>query len=367
MLKIADPVLESLASRTLKECLPVSDNIKKAPVAPLEAFGRLACGIASWLELQTLLGTEEQKRKHYVSMFHEALDAATDPKSADYMIFTMHGGNRQPLVDAAFLCHAVLRAPNSIVNLMDSRVKQNLVAALHEARKIEPHNSNWLMFSAMIETGLFLLTSQCDRQRINRCVMTMWEWYLGDGTYGDGPEFAFDYYNSFVIQPMLVDIISTFPDLFPNMVETAKRRAQRYAAILEHMISPEGTYPLVGRSICYRFGAFQLLSQVALQHFLPESLPPAQVRCALTAVIRRTLRCNNCFDSNGWLVPGIVGRQPGLMERYINTGSLYLCTAVYLPLGLPATDPFWSTPNETWTSKKIYQGENINADHALKA
>ncbi len=30
------------------------------------------------------------------------------------------------------------------------------------------------------------------------------EWYKGDGWYGDGPDFHLDYYNSFVIQPMMM-------------------------------------------------------------------------------------------------------------------------------------------------------------------
>ena len=34
-------------------------------------------------------------------------------------------------------------------------------------------------------------------------------WYKGDGVYGDGPPFHWDYYNSFVIQPMLLNILAT--------------------------------------------------------------------------------------------------------------------------------------------------------------
>ncbi len=55
------------------------------------------------------------------------------------------------------------------------------------------------------------------------------------------------------------------------------------------MISPEGTYPIIGRSVAYRFGAFQALSQVALRKELPLYIAPGQVRCALTAVMKRQL------------------------------------------------------------------------------
>ena len=33
------------------------------------------------------------------------------------------------------------------------------------------------------------------------------EWYLSDGWYSDGPEFALDYYNSYVIHPMYVEVL----------------------------------------------------------------------------------------------------------------------------------------------------------------
>jgi hypothetical protein len=71
------------------------------------------------------------------------------------------------------------------------------------------------------------------------------------------------------------------------------------------------------------------------------------------------------FDGNGWLQIGFCGHQPALGESYISTGSLYLCSAGLLPLGLPPTDEFWSAPAERWTAQKLWSGENLPADHAI--
>jgi hypothetical protein len=98
---------------------------------------------------------------------------------------------------------------------------------------------------------------------------------------------------------------------------------------------------------------------------LPENLNPAQVRCALTAVMRRMMEAPGTFDENGWLRIGFCGHQPALAENYISTGSLYLCANGLLPLGLPAADPFWSGPPARWTSQKLWSGESLPADHAL--
>ena len=72
------------------------------------------------------------------------------------------------------------------------------------------------------------------------------------------------------------------------------------------------------------------------------------------------------FDKNGWLRIGYTGSQIRMSEDYINTGSLYLCTAAFLPLGLPATDPFWSAPYRDWTAKKAWAGQDVGADHAIR-
>jgi hypothetical protein len=89
------------------------------------------------------------------------------------------------------------------------------------------------------------------------------------------------------------------------------------------------------------------------------------VRAALTAVIRRQMEAPDVFDDTGWLRIGFAGRQPGIGERYISTGSLYLCSVGLLPLGLPLDDPFWSAPETAWTSQRIWAGEDLPCDHAL--
>jgi hypothetical protein len=149
------------------------------------------------------------------------------------------------------------------------------------------------------------------------------------------------------------------------MVSKVEPRARRYAAILERLVAPDGSFPAIGRSIAYRCGAFHLLAQMALRHALPEEVTPAQTRGALTAVIRRTLEAPDTFDRDGWLRIGLCGHQPAAGETYISTGSLYLCAVGFLPLGLPATDDFWTAAAQPWTSVRVWSGQTFPIDHAL--
>jgi hypothetical protein len=135
--------------------------------------------------------------------------------------------------------------------------------------------------------------------------------------------------------------------------------------VLERLIAPDGTFPPLGRSIAYRFGAMQVLAQMALRRTLPDGVSPAQVRGALTAVIRRTMEMAGTFDDQGWLRIGFAGHQPGAGERYISTGSLYLCAVGLLPLGLPPSDDFWSAAAQPWTSVRAWSGQPFPIDRAL--
>jgi hypothetical protein len=186
--------------------------------------------------------------------------------------------------------------------------------------------------------------------------------------FSDGNNFAFDYYNSYVIQPFLAAIVGVVKDktvIYDWFIPTLDKINKRYAEIQERLINADGSYPATGRSIVYRGAAFQHLADMALRKQLPASLKPAQVRGALTAVIKRTLDAPDTFNSDGWLNIGVAGSQPDLADFYITTGSLYICTNIFLPLGLPESDEFWADPPEPWTAVKIWSGGDAQADHAL--
>jgi hypothetical protein len=367
--RIADPVMNCLSNETLRKNMPVEcspGNIEsRREVTYLEAFGRLMAGISPWLELGEESTTEGHLRKKYIELTRKCLSVSVNPESVDYMNFTKGG---QPLVDAAFLSHGLLRGFKQLWLPMEVKTKKNLIDSLKSTRSMKPGYNNWLLFSAMIEAFLLKSGNEWDPMRIDFAIKKHLEWYKGDGIYGDGSDFHWDYYNSFVIQPMMLDIIKILVEHGyekDELYQLILSRAKRYAAIQERLISPEGTFPAIGRSLAYRFGAFQLLSQISLLNQLPEELTPGQVRSALSSVIQKMISAPGTFDQNGWLTIGFCGHQPGIGETYISTGSLYLCTTGMVALGLPADHSFWTSPSSDWTSRKIWQGTDLKNDHAL--
>jgi hypothetical protein len=369
--RIAGPVLTSLAEGKLKEKMPIvlskyTDNAtQRAKVAYLEAFGRTLCGMAPWLNGEGGSKDEVDMRNRYRQLSLKAIANAVNPLSKDYMLWE----GSQPLVDASFLAFGMIRCP-WLWDHLDATVKQQLIAALKTTRAVIPVYSNWILFSAMIEAFFCKYGLEYDVVRIEYAIREFaHHWYIGDGVFSDGLGYRWDYYNSIVIHPELaciLDVIKSKTRAYDWFVPRLDTINKRYAVLLERHIHTDGSYPVTGRSIVYRGAVFHHLSDISLRRKLPQSLGPAQVRGALTAVIKRTLESPFTFTKDGWLEIGLYGGQPGLADVYITTGSLYICMNIFTALGLPETDQFWSAPAEPWTSVKVWSGIDVPADHALE-
>lgn len=374
--KIAAPVLSNMSEGKLQqnmlvEVSPTWDG-RDVKVTYMEAFGRLMAGLAPWLSLPDDDTAEGKQRKQLREWALKSYAHAVDPESPDYLLWRNKG---QPLVDAAYIANSFLRAPEQLWEPLDDITKQRYIYEFQQLRRIDTPYTNWLLFSAMVETFLLSVDAQYDQYRIHSALRKIEEWYVGDGWYSDGEHFAFDYYNSYVIQPMYVEVLQVLVDRQTRLrdknldsvkrnLERAKTRMQRYGVILERFISPEGTMPVFGRSITYRTGTLQPLALLCLREELPESLPKGQVRAAMTAAVKKIFSAESNFNEKGFLTLGYCGHQPEISDWYTNNGSMYLTSLSFLPLGLPANHPFWTDAPQPWTTKKAYSGMNFPKDKA---
>lgn len=371
--QMAAPVLSNMSEGKLQENMlvelsPTWDGRDKR-VTYMEYFGRLMAGLAPWLSLPDDDTAEGKQRKQLREWALKSYAQSVDPESKDYLLWRKEG---QPLVDAAYIAESFLRGYDALWVPLDDLTKQRYIAEFQQLRRVDPPYTNWLLFSSTVECFLKKAGAQTDYYRITSALRKVDEWYVGDGWYSDGEDFAFDYYNSFVIHPMYVECLEVMTNggkqniwnvkggNFPN----ALKRMQRFGMILERFVSPEGTFPVFGRSITYRTGVLQPLALLSLRGWLPKELPAGQVRAAMTAVIQRMFGDNRNFNAEGYLTLGFNGSQPNISDWYTNNGSLYLASLAFLPLGLPADAPFWTDAPQPWTSKKAWGGEDFPKDHA---
>lgn len=401
MYQMAEPVMKNMAEGKLQQVMDTAGGNKSLELSPtwdnrdkkvayMEAFGRLLAGLAPWLNLPDDDSAESAKRRQLRRWTRQAIINAVDPQSPDRLGWE-NGG--QTLVDAAYVVEGLFRGYDSLWVPLPKETKDLYIKELKGLRRYDPPYTNWLLFIAMEESFLMYVGADYDAYRIKMALAKIEEWYIGDGIYSDGPSFAFDYYNSYVIQPMYMECLEMIAARQPNntylifgktndkvrgaknRLQEVTKRMQKWSVILERFISPEGTFPVVGRSIPYRMATLQPLALLAWRKQLPKELHEGQVRSALTAVANRmfygqlenpaknapTLSKN--YNSGGFLTIGFVGPHPNVADWYTNNGSLYMTSLAFMPLGLPATDSFWTAPYEKWTSKKAWEGDDFPKDH----
>ena len=372
--QMAEPVLEPMSRGELKkrfalELSPTWDGRDPA-VAYLECFGRLMSGIAPWLALPADDSAEGRLRGRLQQQALQSYANSVDPKSLDYLTWKGHG---QALVDSAYFTNALMRAPKVLWEPLDAATKARIVAEIKGLRRIEVPYINWLLFAAMNEAWLLSIGEESDPMRMNGAIRKINEWYVGDGWIKDGQDFHFDYYCSYVMYPMLIEILEVlvarkgpFWNAKPeDLLAQATKRAQRYCEHLERFVGPQGSYPPIGRSLTYRTAVFQPLALLAWRKQLPASLPEGQVRAALHAVHVAIWDGPGNFTKDGFLTIGFRGHQPELGDWYSNNGSMYITTEGFLALGLPASDSFWTAPAQAWTQKLAFAGQAFPKDYAV--
>ncbi len=369
--QIAYPVLSNMAEGNLKKnmLVEVSPNWdgRNKDVTYMETFGRLMAGIAPWLSLPDDDSEEGKMRKELREMALKSYKNAVDPDSPDCLLWQ---GEGQILVDAAYIAESFIRAYDALWMPLDDVTKSRYIERFKHLRTIDPPYTNWLLFSSILESFMAKAGSDYDQYRVNSAIRKMEEWYVGDGWYADGPDFAFDYYSSYVFHPMYLETLQNMKDAkartrihYPKYYDRALKRAQKYSIVLERMISPEGTFPVFGRSIPYRMATMQPLALMAWYGKLPAGLTNGQVRNALTSVMHSMYDGKENFNDAGFLTIGFAGRQPNIADWYTNNGSLYMTSLAFLPLGLPASHPFWTDAPKPTTNQKAWSGKPFPKDH----
>ena len=369
--KMAQPVLENMAQGKLQQNMltefsPSFDN-RNRKVVYMETFGRLMAGIAPWLALPDDATAESRQRKQLRERALASYRNAVDPTSPDYLCWGVSGQN---LVDAAYIAESFLRAYDTLWQPLDTLTKQRYFKEFQKLRRIDPPYTNWLLFSSVIESFLAKAGGGYDEFRVNMACRKVEEWYVGDGWYADGPVFAFDYYSSYVFHAMYLETLQAMIDAkmntridYSKYHERALKRAQKYAIILERFISPEGTFPVIGRSTPYRLAAMQPLALLAWYQKMPKELTNGQIRAALTQVMHRMFDHQQNYNQKGFLTIGFCGSQPETADWYTNNGSLYMTSLAFMPLGLSANHPFWTDAPQPWTQVKAWNGRPFPKDH----
>ena len=323
-------------SYLLRIITPPLDNLTLDTVPELECFSRMFAGMSPWM----------------------ALDNAIDVKlkilsKFDVVVYKDVFGEQQSIVECAYICYGFLLTKNILWKQLSEKTQLQFINILHKVRSLIQsyhRRCNWYLFHGMIEAFFKSVSGQYDYNFVMDMIETVESWYCGDGFYKDGErEFTMDYYNSYVIHPFYIEILKICK---PEMVSQAFDRCIRYSEFLERIIGPDGTFPPLGRSIIYRFGAFHALAYCVYNEKISTQHTYSQLQRSLSKVLIRIIT-DLVFDSNGMLEIGFTGKQPSIADDYSSWGSCYLTTLGFLPLGLSKNHIFWSDLRVDYYSQEL--------------
>jgi GR25 family glycosyltransferase involved in LPS biosynthesis len=309
----------------LRIITPALGKLNLNTIPDLECFARIFAGSAPWLALNPA----NDKKLQILSKF-------------DVLVYSDIFGDKQAIVECAYICYGFLLTQNVLWNQVSTETQLQFIKILRKVRNnIRSYHRryNWYLFHGMIEAFLKSVNADYNNSFITEMIQTIESWYCGDGFYKDGERgFTMDYYNSYVIHPFYIEILKVTN---PHMVSQAFDRCIRYSEFLERIIGSDGTYPPLGRSIVYRFGAFHALAYCIYNQNISRQHTYPQLQRALSKVMKCIIT-DLVFDSDGMLQLGFTGNQPCIADDYSSWGSCYLTTLGFLPLGLDKTHAFWS-------------------------
>ena len=256
----------------------------------------------------------------------------------------------QRIVEAAELATGLWLGRDRIVPALGDDGLRQVLAWLNGIHGRAIYNDNWYLFPVMVALVQRALGWPIDDKVVDRGIDWMVDKYRGDGWYADGPGHAFDLYTGWAIHWHLMFWARMDGARRPRLARLVEKRFESFLRTYVAMVAPDGSRPLFGRSLGYRFAFAAPISLAALLGV--DALRPGLARRAATAVIAHDVFGGAIDRGSGWLLRGVGGERPDVCERYISRGAAAWAAHSLVALGLPVDSPFWADaelplPSET--------------------
>jgi hypothetical protein len=167
-----------------------------------------------------------------------------------------------------------------------------------------------------------------------------------DGWYSDSPTVPmYDLYNFWTFGNFPLIWSGIIGERYPEWDAKFKERARLFLEKAPYFYAADGSQPWFGRSLLYRWAALSPLLLGYRQGVWPHS--PGLLR----RIVRKNLEYHwklGAFDSVTQKLRETFSAEgtPAVRDFYIDNGSPYWATLGMLMYQIPASDPFWTAPEE---------------------
>ena len=332
--ELAEPLVPYAGESGARITLGVNIAHHDDAAADLEGYARPLWGLAP-------LGAGGGDFAHW-DLWARGLAAGTDPGHPDHWGAPGHVDQR--LVEMAAVGFALALVPERLWDPLSGAERDRVAAWLTAALDREHAPNNWNFFPVLVSMGLDRVGVAHDREARHVRLDRLEGYALGDGWYADGDTPQRDYYIPWAMHyyGLLYSALAVAGD--PDRAARFRERAAEFAVGFRHWFADDGAAVPFGRSLTYRFaqGAFW----GALPYAGVDALPAGEVKGQLLRHLRWWRARTAQTSPHGLLTIGYGYPQPGVAEQYNGPGSPYWAMKAFLPLALPATDPFWTAPEQ---------------------
>lgn len=316
--------------------LPGSDG---GVVHGLEGFARMSVAWGAWLGLPSN-GSSVSGRDGPVDvegLVVRGLLDGTEPSGA--WRWGEMGDRDQRIVEAAELATGLWLGRARLARSLGPGGLHQVLSWLSQVHGLDVFDDNWVLFPAVVAAVERAFGRRVPDSTIDTGVDIMLDRYRGDGWYTDGPGEAFDAYTGWAVHWDLLLWSRIDGDRRPRIRTLVERRARTYLGGIVPQFAADGSRPLFGRSLGYRFAAaapFALAELLGL-----DAVQPGLARRIASGTIARHLEQGALDPATGWFRRGVAGERPEVCEPYISAGASAWAAHVFVALGLPPDAPFW--------------------------
>lgn len=315
------------------------------PVPSIEGLARMSVAWAAWLhESSNPTSVEHEGRRHDVAaLLATGLSDATDPRHPAW--WGPIGDRDQRIVEAAEIATALWLGGDRLADAIRARdpaAPDRILdwLALVDGRDLWP--DNWVLFPVLPALVRRSAGRPVDAAAIDAAIHWMDDHAAGDGWYRDGAGDALDLYTGWAIHWHLLWWATIDGDRRPARRAAIVRRARAWLAGVAPLFAHDGSFPLFGRSLGYRFALAAPVAQAAFLGIDP--LEPGVARAIAGGALGRALARGAIDAETDWFRVGVGGRRPEVVEGYVSAGASAWAAHAFLALAMPSTHPFWTAP-----------------------
>ena len=314
-------------------------------VPSIEGFARMSVAWASWLHEPTNPDTlvHGDRRHDVAALLARGLADATNPRHPAW--WGDIADRDQRIVEAAEIATALWLGGARLRGALESqdgdaydRVLDWL--ALVDGRAI--WDDNWVLFPMMSALARRWAGRPVADGPIDDAIDWMAAHHVGDGWYSDGAGHALDLYTGWAIHWHLLWWASIDGRRRPRLRATIVRRARAWLAGVAPAVATDGSFPLLGRSLGYRFAIAAPFAQAALLGHDP--LPAGVSRRLASGLVKHSVAAGAIDPATDWLRVGVGGEKPAVVERYVSPGAAAWAAHAFVALAMPPAHPFWAVP-----------------------